>query len=50
MRLALALMTEVAAAGTPVAVAGEAAVVVVAAALIGESEGTKGTKSPDCSS
>ena len=39
MRLALALMTEVAV-GTPVAVAGEAVVVAVAA-LIGESEDTK---------
>lgn len=38
MRLAHALMTEEA--GTPVAVAGEVAVVVVAA-LIGEGEGTK---------
>ena len=40
MRLALALMTEVAAAGTPVVVAGEVVVAVVAA-LIEEGEDTK---------
>ena len=46
MRLALALMTEEVDTPVAVAVAGEA-VVAAAAALIGESEGTK---SPDCSS